>query len=378
MNLKNNIEEIFNEMVTIRRHLHQNPELGNEEFRTQKFIMDYLENHHITCEPCARTGVVAYIGRKKPCIALRADMDALPIQEINEVTYKSLVPGVMHACGHDVHTTILLGTAKILKAMEDNLECSVKLLFQPAEETTGGALPMIKDGVLENVDYVFGLHVMPYLKNGQIELKYGQLNAASNSLEIRIKGKSGHGAYPEKGVDSIMVSANLLTALQTIVSRNISPLDSAVLSFGTIHGGHKANIICDEVILTGTLRTLTQESRAYALKRIEAITKHVTLGLQAEYEIKIEDGYEPLINNNNMVDYIKSTLENDLDIVYKEFPSLGVEDFSYFSNRIPGAFYHLGCSNQQSQSLHQNDFDVDEACIKTGIYSQVKLVLNMK
>lgn len=377
MNLKDRIEDIYMEMLEIRRYLHQNPELGNEEYGTQKYIMDYLKKHKIPCETCAGTGVVAYIGFKKPCIGLRADMDALPIQEVNEVTYKSLVPGVMHACGHDVHTTILLGTAKLLKEMENELENSVKLFFQPAEETSGGALPMIQEGALENVDYVFGLHVMPYLNNGQIELKYGQLNAASNSLEIKILGKSGHGAYPDKGVDSIMVSANLLTALQTIVSRNVSPLDSAVLSFGTIHGGKKANIICDEVTLTGTLRTLTQTTRAYCLKRIEDITKHVASGLQAQYQINIEEGYEPLINNHEMVDYIKATLEDDLDIVYKEYPSLGVEDFSYFSNRVPGAFYHLGCSNQRSQSLHQSDFDVDENCIKTGIYSQIKLVLNM-
>ncbi len=378
MKIENRVNEIFEDMVDVRRHLHKHPELSNEEYKTQEFIMNFLKDLDIECFPCANTGVVATFGKIKPCIGIRADIDALPIQEINDINYKSTKPGVMHACGHDVHTTILLGTAKILKEMENQLQNSVKLLFQPAEETTGGALPMIQEGVLEGVDYVIGLHVMPYLEVGQIEIKHGQLNAASNGIHIKIKGQSGHGAYPEKGVDSIMVSANLLTALQTIVSRNTSPLDSTVLSFGTIQGGQKANIICDEVNLKGTLRTLTPESRAYSLKRIEEITKHVCIAHQADYEINIEEGYEPLINDNDLVDYIKKTLENDFDIVHKDKPSLGVEDFSYFSNRVKGAFYHLGCSNHRSNSLHQNDFDVDENCIKSGILSQIKLVMNMK
>ncbi|MCH4887458.1 amidohydrolase [Acidaminobacter sp. JC074] len=378
MNVKERINQIFDQMVTVRRHLHMHPELSNEEFKTQAYIMSFLNDLNIDCKPCAKTGVIASIGSKKPCIGIRADIDALPIQEINQVDYKSKHQGVMHACGHDVHTTILLGTAKILKEMEDELENSVKLFFQPAEETTGGALPMIEDGALEGVDYVFGLHVMPYLEVGQIEVKHGQLNASSNGVEIKLIGKTGHGAYPEKGVDSIMVSANLLTSLQTIVSRNTSPLDSTVLSFGTIHGGSKSNIICDEVTLSGTLRTLSKESRAFSIKRIQEITEHIAKAHGADCRVTILDGYEPLVNNNDLVDYIEDTLEKDFDIVYKDKPSLGVEDFSYFSNRVPGAFYHLGCSNHRSDSLHQNDFDVDENCIKSGILSQVMLVLNMK
>ena len=378
MNIKKRIHEIQDEMVQIRRLLHMNPELSNEEYNTQQFIMNFLEKHHIKCHKSAKTGVIGYIGTSGPCIALRADIDALPIHEKNDTTYKSKVDGVMHACGHDVHTTILLGTSKLLKEIEDTLTVRVKLLFQPAEETTGGALPMINEGALENTDYVFGLHVMPYLDNGYIEIKYDQLNAASNTIHIKIKGKSGHGAYPDKGVDSIIVAAHLLTSLQTIVSRNTSPLDSIVLSFGSIHGGEKANIICDEVQLIGTLRTLTPKSRAYSLKRIKAITENITQAFAADYELDIEDGYEPLINNNEMVDYIKESLQEDIKIVFKDKPSLGVEDFSYFSNRIKGAFYHLGCSNHRSSSLHQGDFDVNEDCISTGILSQMKLVLNMK
>ncbi len=378
MTLKAQIKSIEKEIINIRRQLHQYPELSDEEFQTQALIIAYLKKHHITCEPCAKTGVVASIGFKKPCIGIRADIDALPIQERTSLPYRSRVPHVMHACGHDVHAAILLGTARILKSMENDLDNSVKLFFQPAEETIGGACRMIKEGGLKGVDYIFGLHVMPYLNNGQIELKSGQLNASSNSIKLTIKGRSCHGAYPEKGVDSIVVASHLIVALQTIVSRNTSPLDAVVLSFGSIHGGEKANILCDSVTLNGTLRTLTPESRAHSLERLREIIEHVTKAHGATYALTISDGYEPLINNNEMVMYLQKTLQTDFEILHKSTPSMGVEDFSFFSNRVKGAFYHLGCGDGIATALHQNNFNVDEACIASGILSQVKLVLNAK
>lgn len=382
MNIKNRIDEIYDEMVELRRYFHQNPELSNQEYNTQKKIQDFLTNHHIENEKIASTGVVGLIGTTGKTVGLRADIDALPIQESNDVPYASIHSGVMHACGHDVHTTILLGTAKLLKELSHKLNGQVKLMFQPAEETTGGALPMIQEGILENpkVDYVLGLHVMPYLESGTIELKHGQLNAASDMITITIKGKKGHGAYPELSIDAISAAAHVITALQTLVSRNISPLNACVLSIGSINGGLKGNIICDEVVLQGTLRTLDPKTRVYAKERIHEIIKHQTHSFGADFELDFEEGYEPLINNNAMIDFIKKTAEEVIGeehIVMKSSPSLGVEDFAYFSNRVKGAFYHLGCKKSDNLSLHQNNFDINESCIKTGILMQVELVLKL-
>lgn len=377
MKLKEHIDSIYDEMVQIRRHLHQHPELSGQEHNTQKFILDYLKQLGIACEPIAGTGVIGTIGHQGPCIGIRADIDALPIKEQTNVAYQSKEDGIMHACGHDVHTTILLGTAKLLKSMEKQLAVRVKLLFEPAEETYGGAYPMIQEGALKDVDYVIGLHVMPNLKTGQVEIKYGQLNAASNTIQVKVIGKSSHGAYPDKGIDSIYIASELIQSYQSIVSRNTSPLNPVVLTIGSIHGGAKSNILCDEVSMTGTLRTLNPETRAYCLERIQSITECITKAHGADYELSVEDGYEALINDQKLVKLMATTFEKDFDVVFKEQPSLGVESFSYFSNRVPGAFYHIGCYDGKSDALHQCNFNVDEACIKYGILSQIQIILNM-
>ncbi|MGV8147170.1 MAG: M20 metallopeptidase family protein [Alkaliphilus sp.] len=281
MDIKNRIEAIYSELVAIRRDFHAYPELNNNEFLTQNKIMNLLNLYGIPNNKIANTGVVGIIkGKPGKTVALRAYIDALPIQEVNRISYASKNNNIMHACGHDVHTTVLLDTAKILKELKDEIKGQVKLMFQPAEETTGGALPMIKAGVLEDpkVNYVLGLHVMPYLEIGKIEIKSGQLNAASDSITITVKGKKGHDAYPHQGHDAIIMTSQLVMALQTLVSRNISPLDSCVLSIGSFHGGNKGNIICDEVVLKGTLRTIDIDTRAYAKKRITEIV---------EYQVKL-------------------------------------------------------------------------------------------
>lgn len=384
MDIKNRIEAIYDELIIMRRDFHAYPELSNDEFRTQNKIMNLLNLYGISNNKIANTGVVGIIkGQPGKTVALRADIDALPIQEVNKISYASKNNNIMHACGHDVHTAILLGTAKILQELKDEIRGQVKLMFQPAEETTGGALPMIKAGILENpeVNYVLGLHVMPYLETGKIEIKSGQLNAASDTITITVKGKKGHGAYPHQGHDAIVMTSQLVMALQTLVSRNISPLDSCVLSIGSFHGGNKANIICDEVVLKGTLRTIDIDTRAYAKNRIAEIVEYQVKALGGSANIDIEPGYEPLINNDDMVTFINSVASETIgkeNIVFKKLPSLGVEDFSYFSNRVKGAFYHLGCKKgRQNLSLHHNNFDVDEACIKTGVLMQVKLVLEL-
>lgn len=387
MDINDRINQIYDELVNIRRDFHMHPELGMKEYRTSSKIAEYLDKWGIEYESgIANTGIVAIIrGRQTPdfkTVALRADIDALPIQEENDVEYKSIYNGKMHACGHDVHTTILLGTAKILKEMEDEIEGNIKFFFQPAEETVGGALPMIEAGCMDTpkVDYCLGLHVQPYLETGYIELKYGNLNASSDDVIITIKGKTGHGAYPEKTVDSIMIAGHVIVALQTLVSRNISPLNSIVLSLGIINGGIRGNIVADKVTISGTLRSLDMETRNYAKRRIKEIVEYQASSFGGKGYVQYREGYEPLINNNEVVDIVKATSEKYIDsnkIVFKKAPSLGVEDFSYFSNRAKGAFYHIGCGKKNSvnESLHHCKFDVDESCIKVGVLLQVENTL---
>ena len=390
MNINNRIEEMYKDLVNIRRDFHMHPELGFEEFRTQEKIIEYLKSYGIdNIQKIAKTGVMAIIKGNKSgignVVALRADIDALPITEEFDSDYKSQTKGKMHACGHDVHTTILLGTAKILNEMKNEFSGSIKLLFQPAEETTGGAMPMIEEGCLENpsVDYALGLHVMPYYDYRHVEFKYNKLNASSDNVEIIIHGKSGHGAYPETSVDAIVISSYVIGALQSIISRNVSPLNSAVLSFGKINGGTKENIISDKVTIIGTLRTLDSETRSFMKTKIIDIVENTSKAFSGTSEVNIHPGYEPLINNNELIDVLIQTAKEELredKIHMKEFPSLGAEDFSYFSNRVKGAFYHLGCGNKElgmTATLHNNNFAVDERCIKTGVLMQVKNTLKL-
>jgi len=244
---------------------------------------------------------------------------------------------------------------------------------------------MIKEGCLENpnVDYVIGLHVMPYLEYGHVEMKYDKLNASVDSIGIVINGKSGHGAYPEDSIDAIMISSYVIAALQTLISRNISPVNSAVLSFGKINGGTAENIICDKVTIEGTLRTLDSSTRKFMKEKIEDIVKNTSEAFGAKGEVIIRSGYEPLINDNELVDVLIQTANEELEedkIHMREFPSLGGEDFSYFSNRVKGAFYHIGCGNKElglTASLHNSSFAVDERCIKTGVLMQVKNTLKL-
>lgn len=386
MNVEALTDEVFDELVAIRRKIHSHPELGFEEFETQKLIIETLDSWGIPCERSVGTGVVALVeGKPGPCVGIRADMDALPIDEATDLPFKSKIKGKMHACGHDVHTTILLGAAYVLNKIKNNLNGSVKFFFQPAEETSGGALPMIEEGCLEDpkVDGVLGLHVMPYYDAGYVELKYGQLNASSDYVKIVIKGKSGHGAYPDLGVDAIYIASQVVTGVQSLVSRSTSPLDSVVFSIGKFHGGERPNIICDNVVLEGTLRTLNLETRKRMKDQLKSLVQGICLGHGAEVEIEIQEGYEPLINNTRVVDVLFETAKDLLGedkIKFKEHPSLGVEDFSFFSNRVPGAFFHLGCGdsmNGKSASIHNEYFDVDESCMKTGVMMEVEATLRL-
>ena len=370
--------------VETRRKLHRIPEEGFKEFKTQKLICETLTELGIpyTTE---RTWVIGLIegALPGPTIALRADIDALPVQETNGLPFASGHEGWMHACGHDVHTAIQLGAARMLVSMKDKLQGRVKLLFQPAEETTGGALPMVQAGALENphVDASYGLHVQPYLPLGTIETRHGALNASSDELVIEVFGKGGHAAYPDRTVDTIVCAAHIVTALQTVVSRNVSPLSSAVLSFGSIHAGKASNVIPDYVRIGGTLRTIDNNIRMFARKRVEDMANCVAEGFGATVKVEWPDSYSALVNHDRETDVVfdvAGELFGSENVKIKEYPSMGAEDFSYLIEERPGAFYHIGCTDPENipaPALHSPDFMADERCILHGMMMQAGIVL---
>lgn len=382
------VKELEQWLVAVRRDFHENPELSTKEYRTHDKIIEYLTELGIEYKSkVADTGVVGMIRGAKPgkTVALRGDMDALPIFEENDVPYKSKNKGVMHACGHDAHMTIVLGAAKYLQAHRNQLQGTVKLFFQPAEETVGGAKRMIEAGVMESpqVDAVFGLHVDTFIPAGEVAVRYGQMNASTDTVTLTIKGTNAHGAYPQNGVDSIVVAANVIQALQSIVSRNVDPRDSAVVTLGVIEGGTQNNIIAKEVTITGTVRALAPKVRQQVLRRIEEILKYTTKTYGADYAFELDpDGYTALINTDEMVDIVKSSGEEILgaDKVHEvEEASLGGEDFSFFAEAAPSAFFRLGARNEEKGFVHgghTGQFNIDEACLPIGVAVQVQNVLS--
>ncbi|HAS73087.1 MAG TPA: amidohydrolase [Clostridiales bacterium UBA8960] len=379
------IDGIYDEIVAIRRDLHQHPELGQEEFRTQQIIEAFLEKEGILFERIADTGVLGLIHGRGPgkTVGLRGDIDALPIQEEIDLPFKSIFDGKMHACGHDAHTAILLGAAKILNAIRDTFTGTVKLFFQPAEETIGGAKRMVEAGCMENpkVDHVIGLHVFPRLPAGTIEVKYDKMNASTDSVKIEIEGKSGHGAYPHDSIDAIVIAAHVITALQTLVSRTISPVESVVLSLGTIKGGVKGNVIADHVSIKGTLRTLDEDQRKLAKQTIEQIVTKTAEALGGAGTVSFQEGYRALVNDDEVVRVIETTgrrLLGDANVFVAKTPSLGAEDFSFFLEKATGAFYNIGCGNEAKGFVykgHHPKFAVDEHALKVGMLMQVEATL---
>ncbi len=372
-------------IINLRRKLHCIPENGFQEFKTQRVIMDTLDEIGIpyTTE---RTWVIGLIegGQPGETVALRADMDALPLVEPEGCPFRSEHEGMMHACGHDAHVAMCLGAAKVLYALRDQIHGRVKLLFQPAEETDGGAEPMVKAGAMENphVDRVYGIHVMPHLPVGKVETRAGTLNASTDTVKIAVRGKAGHGAYPDLGTDAIVCAAQVITALQTLVSRNVSPLQSAVLTIGVIAGGTAQNIICDEVRMRGTLRTANAELRAAMKARIAAIAQNIAIGMGCEAEVNIIPGYAALVNDDDEAERVKRVagrLLGEANVVNKPAPSMGGEDFSFFSDCAAGAFFHVGCVSPEwmpAPPLHSRDFHIDEDCLTIGTLIHVALVLD--
>lgn len=377
-------KEISPWLSRVRRDFHMYPELGMEEFRTQRKICEYLDEFGILHKKMAKTGVVGEIKGKNAfkTIALRADIDALPILEKNNVSYRSQNNGVMHACGHDAHTTILLGVAKILSEKKDELGVNIRFIFQPAEETVGGAEPMIKEGVLEGVNSIFGLHVSSLIEKGSVEYRYKEMNASSDNIEIEVQGISAHGAYPGDGVDAIVITAQLITAMQSIVSR-IDARDSSVLTIGIIEGGTAHNIIADSVKLTGTLRTLDPKVRKLVKEKLKILVESLPLSMGGKGILKIEKGYSSLINDDKMVELIKKNAIDVLgreNVLEKEKPNMGVEDFGYYLEKIPGAFFNLGVRNEKKQITalaHNEYFDIDEEALHLGVAIQILNVLSV-
>lgn len=378
--------ELAPELSRLRRDFHMHPELGTEEYRTVGIVDDVLKSLGIETKRVADTGLVGILHGKKPgkTIGLRADMDALPLPDKKTVEYASTVPNKIHACGHDVHTAALLGGAMILSRLTDKFAGTVKFFFQPAEETVGGADRMIKAGVMDNpkVDAVFGLHTAMNLAAGKIGVPYGMVNAACDQLEFIVHGKPSHGAAPHQGVDAIIAMVHIVTALQTIVSRTVDPVDSAVITIGTVNGGYQRNIIADEVRLTGTLRTLDPKTRVAVKEKIKKVAEGVATSLGASVDVIIDPHCPSVINNDSMSDIVnQSAIEllgkEEVEVITR--PGMGFEDFSYFLEAAPGSFYRLGVRNDAkgiNQPGHSSLYDVDEACLPIGAAMHAKLVLD--
>jgi amidohydrolase len=370
----------YADTVANRRHLHQHPELSFEEVKTSRFVADQLEALGVEFRHgIAGTGVVAIIKGKNPgkrVVALRGDMDALPIQEINQVPYKSQNDGVMHACGHDVHTASLLGTVRILHAMRDKFQGTVKCIFQPGEELLpGGASLMIEAGVLENPRpaSIFGQHVHPPLRAGMIGLKAGMYMASADELYMTVKGRGGHGAMPHECIDPVTITAQIIVALQQIISRYADPTIPSVLTFGKINTtGGATNIIPNEVKLEGTFRTMNEKWRLEAQKRMRKIAESIAKGMGGACEFQILKGYPVLFNHEELTARTKKWAIEFLgkDKVVDLPTRMTSEDFAYFSQAMPACFYRLGTGNPErgiTSPIHTNTFDIEEKALETGI-----------
>ncbi len=384
MNIHSEIQSIKNKIIETRRDFHKYPELSFQEKRTSKIVAEKLESFGIDVQRnVGKTGVVGILNGKSKgkTIAFRADMDALPIQETGDVSYKSINDGVMHACGHDAHTAMLLGAAEVLSKNIDNIKGKIKFIFQPAEEGFGGARYMIDDGAIVNVEEIYGLHVWNYQKSGTVGIKSGPVMAAADIFTITIKGIGGHGAAPQGTVDCIIVASHLIQALQTIVSRNTNPLENTVVTVGQINGGYNFNIIADEIVLKGTSRAYTEENREMIKKRMKEIIKGVETTFDAKITLNYKDGYPPVINNEkitkNVINAAKHIVGENVILPYL---SMGGEDFSYYANKVPGCFFFLGSSPKDREPMstpqHCSHFDIDEEAMLIGSSIFVQLGLN--
>lgn len=370
-------------LIALRREIHRHPELGRHEKMTAQLVEREFAKLDIPFRRAADTGVVGELtgALPGPTVALRADMDALPIQELSGLSCASEIPGVMHACGHDLHTAALLGAARLLAAHRDELRGTVRFLFQPDEEGDGGAKRMIDDGCIDGVSAVFGAHVMPELPCGTVGVRFGKAYAASNPFDITLRGQSSHGAEPHLGADTIVAAGALVGAIQTLVSRELSPLDSAVISIGSLHAGTARNIIADEAKLSGIIRCFGPEMRKHLTDRLTAMTHAVAAAHGVEAEVAIQWGYSGIINDDAMTARVQSSAASALGsdcVVVEPSPSLTTEDFGEFLFCAPGTFWHIGVGRpgQENAPLHNPRFNPDEGALKTAAALHAQTVMD--
>lgn len=384
--IRSSILELQHELVQWRRSIHQKPELGFQEKITADFIANKLRQWQIPHQTqIAQTGIVATIegtNSSNKVLAIRADMDALPIQEANQVPYRSLHDGKMHACGHDGHVAIALGTAYYLSQHPEAITGKVKIIFQPAEEGPGGAKPMIEAGVLKNpdVDAIIGLHIWNNLPLGTVGVRKGALMAAVECFRCTISGRGGHGAMPHQTVDSIVVASQVVNALQTIVSRNVNPIDSAVVTVGTFHGGTALNVIADSTTISGTVRYFNPELESFIQERVEAIIAGICQSYGATYDLDYWQLYPPTINHPEIADLVQEVatevVETQLGVV-PECQTMGGEDMSFFLQEVPGCYFFLGSANPDKDLAyphHHPRFDFDETVLSMGVEIFVRCV----
>ena len=381
MNIRPEIKDIEKNIIDWRRDFHQYPELGFDEYRTSKIIGEALKEMGLAPQMnVGKTGVTADLTfGEGPTIALRADMDALPMQETSGLDFSSKHDGVMHACGHDGHMAMLLGAAKVLTQNGDSFNGTVRFIFQPAEEGAGGARYMIEDGCLDGVDEIYGIHVWNYQPVGEVGITDGPVLAAADMFEIKIKGIGGHGAAPQGTIDAVVVASHLVQAFQTIVSRNTNPLESTVVTIGTISGGHNFNIIADEVTLSGTARAYTEENRNLIKTRMAEIIDGVAKTFGAEISFDYEDGYPPTINHTDPVNKVLKAAERVVgEKAGMPYLSMGGEDFSYYLQKIPGCFFFVGSAPNDQKLFetphHCSHFTMDERALLVGPSIYLNLV----
>ena len=386
MNISNEIMALENELVLLRRDFHQHPELGFEEHRTAEHVIEYLKSCDLKPERVTKTGVVAVIEGSRPgsTVLLRADMDALPIQEENELPYRSIIPNVMHACGHDGHTAMLLVAAKILSRHRDQLRGKVVLVFQPNEENAG-ALPMIRDGLLKNhpAKACFGLHLWPAIPTGKVGISAGPVMAGLLQFTIRVQGKGGHTGYPHQTIDPVLCSANIIQSLQSIQTREIDVFEPTLIMIGKIYGGTASNIVPDKVVLEGTARYLHKNSTTagrIVRDRMERLIAGICNAHRTDYLLTIESESLAVENDPRMAEIVRlavlQTLGGETNVVRNV--STAGEDFSEFTSRIPGAFYFLGCGDGSSETSfphHHPRFNIDEQALKTGVEMHVRTAI---
>ncbi|HEY9693939.1 MAG TPA: M20 family metallopeptidase [Oculatellaceae cyanobacterium] len=381
--IKEIAEKLAPRLIEIRRHIHSHPELSGQEYQTAAYVAGVLSSCGIHVqESVGKTGVVGELkgdGTDSRLLAIRTDMDALPITERTGLDFSSRQPGIMHACGHDVHTTVGLGTAMVLSQLEENLPGNVRFLFQPAEEISLGASWMVADGVMEKVNGILSVHVFPSIPAGSVGIRYGALTAAADHLEITIMGESGHGARPHEAIDAIWIASQVITTLQQAISRTQNPLRPVVLTIGKINGGRAANVIADHVELVGTVRSLHPETHANLPEWIEQIVKNVCHTYGATCEVKYERGV-PSVQNDTMLTQLvegaaREAWGSDRVQILPE-PSLGAEDFSLYLEHAPGMMFRLGVGypDRNNYPLHHPQFQVDESAILTGVVTLANAV----